>query len=151
VVYDEQKRTADAQNAFQRSVQLDSTSKLSATAFAQLGFYRLLGKDWSGAVGLLERAVTVDPQHVQGWVWLGQAYQNSGNRAKATEAYNRALQLNPSQPDALKGLKMLKGNPPAEPVGQPAAPMEAVNEAASGREHRHPHAPRVPDRRRRDR
>jgi cytochrome c-type biogenesis protein CcmH/NrfG len=62
-------------------------------------------------VGLLERAVTVDPQHVQGWVWLAQAYQNSGNRAKATEAYNRALQLNPSQPDALKGLKMLKGQP----------------------------------------
>jgi len=111
VVYDEQKRTADAQNAFQRSVQLDSTSKLSATAFAQLGFYRLLGKDWSGAVGLLERAVTIDAQNVQGWVWLGQAYQNSGNRAKATEAYNRALQLNPSQPDALKGLKMLKGQP----------------------------------------
>jgi hypothetical protein len=27
------------------------------------------------------------------------------------DAYQRALQLNPSQPDALKGLKMLKGQP----------------------------------------
>jgi tetratricopeptide (TPR) repeat protein len=111
VVYDEQKRTADARHAFQRSVQLDSTSKLSAKAFAQIGFYRLLDKDWDGAARQLDRAVTVDAQDVQSWVWLGQAYQNSGNRAKATDAYNRALQLNPSQPDALKGLKMLKGQP----------------------------------------
>jgi len=111
VVYDEQKRTADAQNAFQRSVQLDSTSKLSSTAFAQIGLYRLLDKDWDGAVRVLERAVQGDPTNVQAWVWLGQAYQNSGNRGKATDAYQRALQLNPSQPDALKGLKMLKGQP----------------------------------------
>lgn len=117
VVYDEQKRSADARNAFQRSVQLDSTSKLSSTAFAQIGLYRLLDKDWNGAVGVLERSVQVDAQNVQAWVWLGQAYQNSGNRAKATEAYNRALQLNPSQPDALKGLKMLKGQPTGATTG----------------------------------
>lgn len=113
VVYDEQKRTADARNAFQRSVQIDSAkaSKLTGKAYAQLGFYQLLDKDWSGAVQRLEQAVAIDAQDVQSWVWLGQAYQNSGNRSKATDAYNRALALNPSQPDALKGLKMLKGGP----------------------------------------
>jgi tetratricopeptide (TPR) repeat protein len=107
VVYDQQKRTPDARKAFERAVTIDPNGKLSAKAWAQLGFYRLLDKDWSGAVQQLERATQIDAQDVQSWVWLGQANQNSGNRTKAMEAYRRALAINPSQPDALKGVKML--------------------------------------------
>lgn len=107
VVYDQLKRTADARSAFERAVAIDPNGKLMAKAWAQLGFYRLLDKDWSGAVQNLDRATQVDPQDVQSWVWLGQANQNAGNRAKAMEAYRRALAINPSQPDALKGVKML--------------------------------------------
>jgi tetratricopeptide (TPR) repeat protein len=109
VVYDELKRTPEARVAFQRSVELDSTFKLRAKAYSQLGFYRLLEKDWGGSIQWLDRAVEADPADVQSWVWLGQAYQNSGNRAKAMEAYRRALQINPNQPDAVKGVKMLGG------------------------------------------
>lgn len=107
VVYDQQKRTPEARTAFEKAVALDPNGKLSAKAWSQIGFYRLLDKDWNGAVQDLEHATQIDPQDVQSWVWLGQANQNAGNRTKAMEAYRRALDINPSQADALKGVKML--------------------------------------------
>jgi tetratricopeptide (TPR) repeat protein len=109
VLSDQQKNVPDARVAFQRSVALDDTSKLASKARAQLGYYRLLEKDWAGAVQHLERSVALDPQYVQAWVWLGQGYQNSGNRDKAIDAYRKALALDPNQPDANKGVKVLSG------------------------------------------
>jgi tetratricopeptide (TPR) repeat protein len=109
VLSDQQKAISDAEVAFRRSVALDDTSRLASKARAQLGFYRLLQKDWSGALQHLERSVVLDPQYVQAWVWLGQGYQNSGNRDKAIDAYKRALALDPNQPEASKGVKVLSG------------------------------------------
>ena len=109
VLSDQQKNIAEAQAAFQRSVALDDTSKLASKGRAQLGYYRLLDKDWSGAIQHLERSVALDSQYVQAWVWLGQGYQNSGNRDKAMDAYRKALALDPNQPEASKGVKVLSG------------------------------------------
>lgn len=109
VLNDQQKATADAKAAFTRSVALDDTSKLAGKARRQLGFYLLLEKDWPNAITNLERAVALDNQDVQALVWLGQGYQNSGNREKAMDAYRRALGLDPNQPEANKGVKALSG------------------------------------------
>jgi cytochrome c-type biogenesis protein CcmH/NrfG len=51
--------------------------------------------------------VELDQQDVQAWVWLGQGYQNAGDRTKAREAYGRALGLDPNQPDAKKGMQAI--------------------------------------------
>jgi cytochrome c-type biogenesis protein CcmH/NrfG len=59
---------------------------------------------------MLERSTALNDQNVQAWVWLGQGYQNAGDRARALDAYNRALQLDPNQPDALKGRKSLSSS-----------------------------------------
>src|SRR5262249_38187483 len=109
VLDDQQKSIGDAKAAFTRSVALDDTSKLAGKARRQLGFYLLLEKDWASAIAHLERAVTLDSQDVQALVWLGQGYQNSGNREKAMDAYRRALALDPNQPEANKGVKALSG------------------------------------------
>lgn len=98
---------AEARGAFLRTVELDSTSKNAAIAYQQLGYRALLDRSYVDAIHVLERSSQINDKDVQTWVWLGQAYQNSGNRAKALEAYNRALALNPAQPDALKGKKTL--------------------------------------------
>jgi len=111
VVSDAMKQTDDAQRSFERSVQLDSTSALAGKAYRQLGFYRLLAKDWNGAVRLLERAVALDAKDVQAYVWLAQGYQNAGNRSKAMESYRKALELDPNQPDAKKGIQVLSAAP----------------------------------------
>lgn len=109
VLHDQQKAVPEAKAAFERAIALDDTSKLASKSRAQLGFYRLLDKDWTDAVKHLERSVALDAQYVQAWVWLGQGHQNSGNRDKAMDAYRKALALDPNQPEANKGVKVLSG------------------------------------------
>ena len=90
-------------------------------ALRQLGYYKLLDKNYTEATRLLESAAELikDPPSLgQTYVWIGQGYQNSGNRAKAREAYDRALQINPNDAVALKSKQSLdKGA--AKPGGSP--------------------------------
>jgi predicted TPR repeat methyltransferase len=53
---------------------------------------------------------------VQSLIWLAQAYQNSGNRAKAAENYHKVLEIQPGEPNSTKGLKTLGEG--SKPVGQ---------------------------------
>jgi tetratricopeptide (TPR) repeat protein len=109
ILYEQVDSTAQAVTEFGRSVSLDSTSATAAVAFRQLGYHRLLVKDFTGATPLLERAAAINPKDIQTLVWLGQGYQNSLNRTKAMESYQRVLAIDPKQPDALKGVKSLTG------------------------------------------
>jgi tetratricopeptide (TPR) repeat protein len=93
--------------AFRATVALDSTSKNAAVARQQLGYRSLLKKDWGGAVEYLLGAVGIDPLNEQSLIWLAQAYQNSGNRAKATEYYHKVLEIHPGEANSTKGLKTL--------------------------------------------
>ena len=76
-------------------------------AWQQLGYRPLSKKDWPGAIDALEHAVAIDPKNLQSLIWLAQAYQNSGNRAKALEYYNKVLEIQPGEPNATKGKKTL--------------------------------------------
>jgi tetratricopeptide (TPR) repeat protein len=109
IMYAQLDSTRQAETAFARSVETDSTSASAAVAFRQLGFYALLDKRYAEATRLLERSVELNESDVQAWVWLAQGYQNAGNRSKALDGYERALQLDPRQPDALKGKQTLAG------------------------------------------
>jgi len=96
-------------------------SDLPATSCLPLGIP--LAGLLSGEKGLATRASAAElikdpPSLEQTWVWIGQGYQNSGNRAKAREAYDRALQINPNDAVALKSKQSLdKGA--AKPGGTP--------------------------------
>lgn len=118
VVLDADKQTAEAKRSFNRSIQLDSTGSLAYIAFRQIGFYALLEQNWGAATASLDRAVGLNGRDVQSWVWLGQGYQNAGNRGKAMEAYRKALELDPRQPDALKGVAVLGAPAPNKGAGQ---------------------------------
>ena len=76
-----------------RSTELDSTSRNAAIAYQQIGYRALLAKQWSGAVGPLERSVQIYDKDFQSQLWLAQGYQNSGNKTKAIETYRKVLQL----------------------------------------------------------
>ncbi len=109
IIYAQLDSTDGASRAFNRVVELDSAgmNKNTAIALRQLGYYDLLQKQYVEASQKLSRAVAISPTDTQSWVWLGQAAQNSGNKEKACEAYRKALEVDPNQPDALRGRKTL--------------------------------------------
>ena len=107
IMYAQEDSLAQARVAFEKSVRLDSTSTTASVAFRQIGYYNLLDGEYRHAVQMLERSVQINESDAQAWVWLAQGYQNSGDRTSAMDGYDRALQLDPSQPDALKGRQTL--------------------------------------------
>ena len=109
IMYAQVDSVAAARRELGLAVEMDSTgtNKNTGVALRQLGFYKLLDRDYPEAIKMLERAVAINDKDSQAWVWLAQGYQNSGNRSKACEAYGRVLDLDSSQPDALKGKKVL--------------------------------------------
>lgn len=100
-------RQPEARQELETVTRLDSTTSLGAISRQRQGYYLLLEKKWPEAVELLEASVRIDPKQAQSWVWLGQGYQNSGQKQKAIEAYHKALEINPNQQDAKKGLQQL--------------------------------------------
>ncbi len=99
-----------AQQEFQRVVDLDAgNSNNKAIALRQLGYYRLLRKEYGGAIEFLEQSAGINPRDAGTLLWLAQGYQNSGNRARAAEYYRRVLALDPGNADARNGLKILEG------------------------------------------
>lgn len=107
-----------ARREMQRVLDLDTTASAQrGIALRQLGYYKLLDKDYPEAVRMLEAAAALikDPPSLgQTWVWIGQGYQNSGNRTKALEAYNRALQINANDAVALKSKQSLEKGAPKQ-------------------------------------
>jgi tetratricopeptide (TPR) repeat protein len=114
ILYAQLDSVPEARRAIRRSLELDSTGTFAGVGFRQLGFYKLLEKDYEEAIRLLLRAIQLNEKDVQAWVWLGQGYQNAGNRGKALESYRRALEIDAKQADALKGIQSLGPGAPRE-------------------------------------
>ena len=93
---------------YRATVAVDSTSKNASQAYSQIAYRdHLLKKDWAGAIEMLEKSIAIDPTNKQALIWLGQASQNSVNRAKALEYYDKVLQIDPDQKDAKTGRAIL--------------------------------------------
>jgi tetratricopeptide (TPR) repeat protein len=90
---------------YQSAIAQDSTN---AEAYRGAGVVLLLQKNWPEAATYLEHAVQLDPTNLQGHVWLAQAYSNSGDVPKAKMEFNKALDIDPNNRDASKGLELIR-------------------------------------------
>jgi tetratricopeptide (TPR) repeat protein len=98
-----------AMTEFKASLAVDSTSKNAVLAYQQIGLHDyLMKKDWKGAIAVLEKALAIDPVNKQTLIWLGQAYQNAGERDKALDFYKKVLAIDPNEPNATNGIKSLQ-------------------------------------------
>jgi tetratricopeptide (TPR) repeat protein len=59
---------------------------------------KMFGGDISKAIESLEKSVALDPQQDDTYVWLARAHKKHGEKAKAQEAIQHALTLNPDSP-----------------------------------------------------
>ena len=59
---------------------------------------KMFGGDISKAIESLEKSVALDPRQDETYIWLARAYKKHGEKAKAQEAIQHALTLNPDSP-----------------------------------------------------
>lgn len=69
--------------------------------------YEFIGRDAAAAVALFELNVESYPASANAWDSLGEGYLAQGDHAKAKEAYQRSLELNPDNDNAREILKKL--------------------------------------------
>ncbi len=58
-------------------------------------FAALQNREFISAISLFKRVLATDPKHVQSWGNLGLAYAGVGEKGKALECLDRALELDP--------------------------------------------------------
>ena len=62
---------------------------------------------YDAAIEDFNAALNVDSNNADAWAALGLAYEKQGNKAKAVESYQRAMQVSPNNPIANAGLQRL--------------------------------------------
>jgi tetratricopeptide (TPR) repeat protein len=61
---------------------------------------KMFGGDTAKAIESFQKSLAIDSAQDEAWVWLCKALQKQGDRAKAREAVQHALSLNPESPFA---------------------------------------------------
>ncbi|MCX8094072.1 MAG: tetratricopeptide repeat protein, partial [Candidatus Goldbacteria bacterium] len=81
------------------------------------GHKYLKAKDYDNAIKYYQASINIQPTY-QAYQFMGTAYYYKGDKAKAKEAYEKSLELNPNNPGVRNILAKLGGVPPtttAEP------------------------------------
>jgi len=80
----------------------------SADAQRGAGLALLLMDRCGDAVPYFIQSTTMDPDNVQGHVWLAQTYSKCKDLARAKEEFNKALELDPTNGPASQGLQIIR-------------------------------------------
>lgn len=94
-----------ALEAFQHAAAVDSAS---GDAIRGAGLSLLLMDNCADALDWLQRGTAVEPDHVQGHIWLAQAYSKCKDQNRAKEEFNKALELDPQNTEASRGLDIIR-------------------------------------------
>jgi tetratricopeptide (TPR) repeat protein len=59
---------------------------------------KMFGGDVTKAIESFQKSLSIDPSQDETWVWLARAFEKQGDKAKARDAIQHALTLNPDSP-----------------------------------------------------
>lgn len=76
----------------------------------QVGYSLMREKAFEDAIAIFQTNVDLFPKEANPYDSLAEAYLNSGDKAKALKYYQKALEIDPNFPSALKMVADLKGN-----------------------------------------
>lgn len=94
-----------AYETYQAAIEADSSS---ADAQRGAGLALLLMDRCGDGITHLSQAATMEPDHVQGHVWLAQAHSKCKDLTRAKEEFNKALELDPTNGPASQGLQIIR-------------------------------------------
>ena len=98
------RKTAEAESALKRSIELDKTS---VPAFLLLAQLQSAAGQFDNASSTLEESIRENPRDVRAYVDLGAYEERRGNWQKAQDLYKKALQIQPKQANAANNLSFL--------------------------------------------
>lgn len=117
-------QTAEKLDAIRESVRLEDTSPGFQTLYASIlhvigpnlaiayyeeGYSSLRNRDFESAIESLSRAVYYDPNNDAALLALGSAYRGNEDMVKATECFNKVMELFPETDSARKAKQWLDG------------------------------------------
>ena len=94
-----------ALETYKAAIATDSTN---ADAYRGAGLALLLMDNCSEALGYFQKGAELQPDHVQGHIWLGQSYSKCRDQNKAKLEFNKALEIDPTNREASRGLEIIR-------------------------------------------
>jgi len=102
---DDPDSVATAVEVYRQAISIDSTS---TDSWRGAGLAYLLQKDCANAIPFLEKGTELDADHVQGRIWLAQAYSQCGDITRAKNQFNEVLNRDPTNSQAARGLDLIR-------------------------------------------
>jgi len=102
---DDPDSVATAIDVYRQAISVDSSN---TDGWRGAGLAYLLQKDCANAIPFLEKGTELDADHVQGRVWLAQAYSQCGDITKAKNQFNEVLNRDPTNSQAARGLELIR-------------------------------------------
>jgi tetratricopeptide (TPR) repeat protein len=90
---------------YRSAIESDSTN---GDAYRGAGLALLLMDNCNEALGHFQKATALQPDHVQGHIWLGQTYSKCRDQTNAKVEFNKALEIDPSNREASRGLDIIR-------------------------------------------
>jgi cytochrome c-type biogenesis protein CcmH/NrfG len=100
--------TGNLQGAVDSVTALSILSPSDPTIFFQLGYLKLNGQDWKGAIQAFEKSLSLSPQYANAKYFLGIAYEAVGERAKAIAQFEDLSRTNPDNQQVVQILAQLR-------------------------------------------
>jgi len=94
-----------ALETYRAAIAIDSTN---ADAYRGAGLAFLLMDNCTEALGYFQKAAELQPDHVQGHIWLGQTYSKCRDQTHAKLEFNKALEIDPTNREASRGLEIIR-------------------------------------------
>lgn len=85
----------------------DNNKSILGDAYGSKALVLLIKKKYAPSIEPLKQALQYDPNNAQYHLWLAQAYALTNKKEDAIREYRKTLQLDPKNPDAKKGLRIL--------------------------------------------
>lgn len=94
-----------ALDMFRAAIEADSAN---GDGYRGAGLALLLMDNCFEALGYFTQATALEPQHVQGHIWLGQNYSKCKDQAHAKLEFNKAIDIDPTNREASRGLEIIR-------------------------------------------
>ena len=94
-----------ALETYRAAIAADSAN---ADAYRGAGLALLLMDNCTEGLGYFQKGTELQPDHVQGHIWLGQTYSKCRDQAKAKMEFNKALEIDPTNREASRGLDIIR-------------------------------------------